>query len=326
VGTAKQDNLRGRGGDDTINGGEGADWLYGDAGNDRLNGGAGSDRLYGLDGNDLFFVDALTDRVFESLGGGSDRVLASVNYALGAGQEIEILSTSHTAGSGAINLTGNALNNTVVGNFGVNSLNGAAGIDQLYGYAGNDFYFVDNFSDAVFEAAGGGSDRVFSSVSYVLAAGQEIEILSTTNTAGLGRIDLTGNALNNIVAGNFDNNVINGGFGNDVLWGFSGADTFVFNTALNSVTNHDTITDFNAAADTIHLENAVFTLLGAGALAAGLFRDLSLGAQDADDVIIYNRATGDLFYDSNGLTAGGRTLFADVANGLALTNLDFFVI
>ena len=96
---------------------------------------------------------------------------------------------------------------------------------------------------------------------------------------------------------------------------------------LNAATNHDTISDFNVAADTIRLENAIFTLLATtGTLAANLFKNLSVSAQDADDRIIYNQTTGDLLYDTNGLVAGGQTLFADVSNGLVLTNLDFAVI
>jgi serralysin len=301
--------------------------IHGNADANVLNGGGGIDTMSGFGGNDQYYVDAAGDIVTEAAGSGSDRVFAAVSYTLGAGQEIEILTTTNTAGFGVINLTGNAFSQTMHGNGGANILNGGGGADTLAGFGGNDHYYVDAAGDVVTEAGGGGSDRVFASASYVLTAGQEIEILTTTNTAGLGAIDLTGNAFNQTMHGNGGANVLNGGAGNDVISGFGGADIFVFNTALNAAANHDTITDFNVPADTIHLENAVFTLLTtAGALAADLFRDLSLGAQDADDVIIYNRTAGDLFYDSNGLMAGGQTLFADVTNGLALTALDFFVI
>jgi subtilisin-like proprotein convertase family protein len=301
--------------------------MHGNGGANILNGGGGIDTMVGFGGSDQYYVDVAGDIVTEAVGGGSDRVFASVSYALAAGQEIEILTTTNAAGLGAINLTGNAFGQTIQGNAGVNVLNGGGGSDTMVGFGGNDQYYVDAAGDIVTEAAGGGSDRVFASASYVLTAGQEVEVFTTTNTAGLGAINLTGNAFNQTMHGNGGANVLNGGAGNDVISGFGGADIFVFNTALNAATNHDTITDFNVAADTIHLENAIFTLLTAtGGMAAGLFRDLSLGAQDADDVVIYNRATGDLFYDANGLTAGGQTLFADVTNGLALTAADFFVI
>jgi Ca2+-binding RTX toxin-like protein len=301
--------------------------IHGNGGVNVLNGGGGIDTMSGFGGNDQYYVDVADDLVIEAAGGGSDRVFASVSYVLSAGQQIEVLTTTNTAGLGAINLTGNAFNQLMHGNAGNNVLNGGGGIDTMSGFGGNDQYYVDVAGDIVNEATGGGSDRVFAGVSYVLGAGQQIEILTTTNTAGLGAINLTGNAFSQTMHGNGGANVLNGGAGNDVISGFGGSDIFVFNTALNAATNHDTITDFNVAADTIHLENAVFTALAAtGALAAGLFRDISLGAQDANDVIIYNRVTGDLFYDSNGLAAGGQTLFADVTNGLALTAADFVVI
>ena len=80
------------------------------------------------------------------------------------------------------------------------------------------------------------------------------------------------------------------------------------------------------ADDVIQLDNAVYTLIGAnGALAANLFKNL-LTAQDADDRILYDQANGNLYYDTNGLTAGGVIHFAEVTNGLALTAADFVVV
>ncbi len=51
-------------------------------------------------------------------------------------------------------------------------------------------------------------------------------------------------------------------------------------------------------------------------------------ATDADDRIIYNTATGALFYDSNGNAAGGSTQFAVFTPAIkpVLTALDFVVI
>ena len=81
----------------------------------------------------------------------------------------------------------------------------------MQGLGGNDTYYVDNAGDVVDEAAGGGSDRVLTSVSYTLTAGQEIEALSTTNNAGTGAINLTGNAFAQTITGNAGANVIDGG-------------------------------------------------------------------------------------------------------------------
>jgi Ca2+-binding RTX toxin-like protein len=121
-----------------------------------------------------------------------------------------------------------------------------------------------------------------------------------------------------------------GNAGNNTLSGASGADTFVFNTALNAATNLDHITDF-AQVDTIDLENAVFTsLTTTGTLAASAFASGAglTQAQDATDRIVYNTTTGALFFDADGNQAGGvaAVQFAVIDNHVALTNADFVVV
>ena len=86
---------------------------------------------------------------------------------------------------------------------------------------------VDNAGDVVTEAVGQGTDRVFSEVSYALAAGVSIETLSTTNPFGTAAIALAGNELANTVYGNYGNNTLYGGGGNDTLAGYDGNDTLV---------------------------------------------------------------------------------------------------
>jgi Ca2+-binding RTX toxin-like protein len=304
-----------------------ANVIAGNAGANILSGGTGIDQHFGYGGADTYYVDNAADAVFEAVGAGADRVLSSVSYVLTAGQEVETLTTTNALGFGAINFTGNAFANVLAGNGATNILNGGAGADRLFGYGGGDFYYVDNAADSVYESAGGGADRVFASVSYVLTAGQEVETLTTTNANGLGAINFTGNAIDNTIGANAGANIINGSLGNDVLYGYGGNDIFVFDTALNAATNRDTIADFNAAADTIRLENTVFALLTAtGTLALNLFKNLSLAVQDPDDVILYNDTTGALFYDSNGLALGGQTQFAALTGSPTVTNLDFVVI
>ena len=200
----------------------------------------------------------------------------------------------------------------------------------MLGYSGNDLYIVDNALDRAFEAVGGGLDRVLSSVNFTLAAGQEVESLTTTNSAGVGAINLTGNAFNQTILGNNGINVLNGGLGNDTLYGFGGADIFVFNTALNVATNRDAIMDYNSAADTIQLENTgvgLFNTLALGVLNALFFKANATGtAKDADDRIIYNTVTGALFYDSNGIVAGGATQFATLSTHPVINAADFEVV
>ncbi|MGO4841604.1 calcium-binding protein, partial [Rhizobiaceae sp. 2RAB30] len=77
--------------------------------------------------------------------------------------------------------------------------------------------------------------------------------------------------------------------------------------------------------DTIHLDNAVFTKLGAGALNAANFR-LGAAAVDANDHVIYNRSTGVLSYDADGNGAGAAVQIALLSNKAALSSADFLVV
>jgi Ca2+-binding RTX toxin-like protein len=313
-----------------------ANLLTGNSGNNVLNGRAGADTMAGLAGNDTYVVDSVADVVTEAVGNGTDTVQSAVDFTLGNNVENIFL-----LGAGNINGTGNSVANVMTGNSGNNVLNGRGGADTMTGLAGNDTYVVDSTSDQVVEAVGGGTDTVQTAVSLTLAENVENLFL-----LGAGNINGIGNTLDNAITGNSGNNTLNGaagddtliggagndrlfgGFGNDDLTGGTGADTFIFHSAPNAVTNVDTITDFSVADDTISLENSVFTTIGAvGTLAASAFVRNTTGlAQDASDRIIYESDTGNLFYDSNGNAAGGSVLIAVLDPGLLMTNLDFTVI
>lgn len=71
------------------------------------------------------------------------------------------------------------------GNAGNDTLIGGTGVDLMNGGTGDDLFFVDDSSDQVFDRAGEGNDRVFTGHSFTLAAGQEIETLSTDATGAL---------------------------------------------------------------------------------------------------------------------------------------------
>jgi Ca2+-binding RTX toxin-like protein len=299
--------------------------IYGNNGANRLNGGGGADYLVGFGGDDIYLIFNGNEVVVENAGGGRDVVYTTVSYALAAGTYVEALSTDSIAGTNAINLTGNELNNEIYGNNGANLLNGGGGAgDYLVGWGGDDTYLVFTGGEIVIENAGGGRDVVYSSISYTLAAGSFVEVLSTNSIAGTGGISLTGNELAQEVYGNNGANTLNGGAGGDYLVGFGGADNFAFTTALGGG-NVDHLADFSAVDDTILLENAVFTGLPNGALAPSAFVAGSAAA-DADDRIVYNSATGQIFFDADGNGAGAQILFATVNAGTILTASDFMVI
>ena len=298
--------------------------IVGNAGNNVLEGGGGVNLLMGLTGDDWYYVRNSSDRVFETFGGGNDRVFAAVSYALAAGQEIELLSTDNQSAASPINLTGNEFDNVIVGNAGNNVLEGGGGVNLLMGLTGDDWYYVRNSSDRVFETFGGGNDRVFAAVSYALAAGQEIEELATVNEAATTAIALTGNEFGNRIVGNAGNNTLNGKGGNDVLVGLGGNDTFVFETIL-APGLFDRIEDFGVANDLIQLGRAAFSALPLGLLDPNAFHT-GIAAHDLTDRIVYDSAIGALYYDADGAGASAQVQFASLTPGLELNHTVFFLV
>ncbi|MBD9373991.1 calcium-binding protein [Rhizobium sp. ARZ01] len=291
--------------------------LTGNVGANILNGGVGADRLVGGAGNDTYIVDNAKDVVVEDANAGTDTVKSTVSLVLAANVENLVL-----GGSAALNGTGNALANTLTGNSGRNVLNGGTGKDTLIGGAGNDTYITDG-GDTIKEDAKGGIDLVKSSATVTLGA--YLENLMLTGTSNIGG---TGNSLNNVLLGNAGKNVLNGGAGADTLTGGRGSDTFVFNSGLGSK-NVDKISDFDTKADLIHLDDAIFLGLKAGALAAGAFR-IGTAAADASDRIIYNDATGALSFDRDGSGSAYKAVqFAVLSPNLKAAGIaysDFFII
>jgi hypothetical protein len=135
TGGAGVDVLQGQADNDTLYGGTENDLLIGGTGNDSLFGGAGNDSLQGDSGDDIYSVNGTGDTISENVGNGIDRLSASASYGLAGGVSIERMATTSAAGTSAINLTGNALAQTINGNAGANRLNGGGGNDVLTAFA-----------------------------------------------------------------------------------------------------------------------------------------------------------------------------------------------
>ena len=212
IGNAGANALAGRGG---------ADILLGAAGDDRLNGGSGADRSDGGLGDDFHYVDNSGDIIVERVGEGSDRVLTSVDYALAAGVEVELFTTTAPAGTSAIDLTGNEFGNRIIGNEGENQLAGGSGADVLTGDLITDFEGAgvaggDLIDLSVIDAVPGGADDAFTLIAggaftasgqlriVYLAGSDETVILGNTDadSGAEFQIALSGN-LTDLVSGDF---------------------------------------------------------------------------------------------------------------------------
>lgn len=120
-------------------------------------------------------------------------------------------------------------------------------------------------------------------------------------------------------------NALTGGSKRDVLTGGAGADQFVFKTAPKA-SAADTITDFEVGVDKLHLDASFFRGLPTGALAPGAL-EFGTTAAASDDRILYDAASGSLYFDQDGSANGySAILFATIDPGQAVSAQDFWVI
>jgi Ca2+-binding RTX toxin-like protein len=143
---------------------------------------------------------------------------------------------------------------------------------------------------------------------------------------------LRGSARSDTLIGGAGKDVLYGGSGNDILIGGAGKDVFVFSTRLDAKKNLDRISDFNVKDDSIWLENAIFKKLGKKGteskpanLNKGFFVN-GTEAKESDDHLIYNKKTGALYYDVDGLGSAKQVQIATLKNKATLTYNDFLVI
>jgi Ca2+-binding RTX toxin-like protein len=212
------DSLIGGNGADFIHGGEGNDtiyggsnngtaetiesgstvgnYLYGDSGNDIIwGGGAGNDYMDGGSGNDT--IHAVGDKAATIFGNdGNDSIIgADGNDIINGGDDNDTIQ-------------GNGGNDYIKGGSGDDIIYGGTGADEMIGGEGNDVFYVDNVGDIVTENSNEGTDTVNSSITYTL--GDNLENLTLT---GSNNINGTGNDLNNKITGNSGNNRLIGGYG-----------------------------------------------------------------------------------------------------------------
>ena len=133
-----------------------------------------------------------------------------------------------------------------------------------------------------------------------------------------------GNEGHDVLKGGGGNDTLFGGEGDDALTGNGGADVFSFYSVVGNGVGVDRITDFDlAAGDLIELDGGQAGL--SAQLTAAGFRSGAgaTTATTADHRVIYNRSTGDLFVDHDGVGGDDAVRIATLSNKALLAVGDF---
>lgn len=250
TGNTLANQITGKGANDTLIGGGGNDRLSGQGGVDTLDGGTGVDTMFGGGGSDTYVVDSVSDMVYDD---GSDiaypyggvvgdwvNVKGAISWSLattGKGTDVENLRLE----TGALNGTGNSLNNYIVANNTANNLNGSTGIDTVSFETATASVTASLAITTVQATSGSGNDTI---------AGFE------NIRGGTAADKLTGNSLDNIIdagGGATGVDTLNGGAGNDTYYVDSLGDLIQGETSITG--SNDTVyssVDFTLAT---YLEN-----------------------------------------------------------------------
>ncbi|MEG5066036.1 cadherin-like domain-containing protein, partial [Microcoleus sp. B3-A4] len=224
----------------------------------------------------------------------------SVADLTAAGNTFPVAFNNFGSGAGGYNFTtpvlftGDATDNSVTGTEFADIFSGGSGADIFNGGLGNDSISGDDANDSLF--GGGGSD---------------------TLNGGIG------------------NDTLIGGVGTNVLNGGAGLDVFVFSGT--TADGGDFITNYSITDDVINLDSTGFAAFttGSGPLGSSFYAYSSTVSDvtvfeatltGPSIMAIYDGLSTKLYYDSNGSTVGGNSLFATVDVNLGPTgNTELFL-
>jgi Ca2+-binding RTX toxin-like protein len=210
----------------SIVGSAGDNVLTGNGGEDDLNGLGGSNILIGGTGNDVYRYHS-GDTIVEVAGQGDDMVRAYASFTLASGVSIETITTKNAASTAAMDLTGNELNQTILGTAGANLLSGLDGNDNIKGYDGYDTLTGGAGGDTL---AGGLGDDLFvyesASDSTALALDRILDF-SNGDTIDLGQVDAN-SALADDQAFDLIGTAEFSGAAGELRYSIVGSDTYVY--------------------------------------------------------------------------------------------------
>jgi Ca2+-binding RTX toxin-like protein len=255
--------------------------------------------IIGTPGNDVLTGSNAADSILGLAGADVIQGLAGAD-TLSGGTGNDLVSAGDgddkvTGDEGADNLLGGTGNDTLDGGIGKDRLLGEAGNDSLLGNAGDDLLEGGSGNDQV--RGGSGQDSVY---------------------GGQGADTLRGGDCNDLLVGGSDQ---------DILWGGQGSDAFRLNTPNEGI---DILNDFTVTQqDRIQLLASGFGGLTQGTLASTAFRSGpgAIGPTTSAQRLIYNTASGALFFDADGNFGGFQTIqIATLTNKPSLSASNIVVI
>jgi hypothetical protein len=249
----------------------------------------------------------------------------------------------------AVDRTGTAIGQNLVGSNFDDTLSGLGGSDRLFGYDGDDEIRGGDGGDTA--DAGDGDDFVKGgSGGDTLSGGDDVDDLrggSNGDTlfggagsdgldGGSGNDELNGDDGNDVLSGSDGTDTLNGGNGDDRLIGGDGKDTltggagvdrFVFGTSADSTSvNFDIVKNADFAADRWDVDGnitAIDATVASGNLSTNGFdtklaNAVGAGQLDANNVVLFTPTAGNL---------AGKTFLIVDQNGLAgyQANIDLVI-
>ena len=222
TGNALANTLTGGGGADQLSGLGGNDTLVGNGGADILDGGLGNDTMRGGLDDDTYYVDSTSDSVSESLNQGSDTVVASVTRTSSLFANVENLILV-----GAVNGTGNGLDNVITGSDQDNTISAGGGADRVIGGGGADTL-----------TGGSGNDH------FVFQAGFGNDIVTDFDSNPAGGQDLLDISAFGITAADFASRISLTDLGSDILVTIDGNASQTITLTNAQLTSNITAQDF----------------------------------------------------------------------------------
>ncbi|WP_431272309.1 calcium-binding protein [Dankookia sp. P2] len=320
------------GGDDSVVGGSGNDWLWGSVGNDTLIGNAGddvivgdlgADSLSGGAGNDRMYVDA-QDTIDGGDGFDAAYIIGGTGMAINLATTHMEWVTDFVAGNDTLDASGTTTgvelyagggNDLLTGGSGADLIFAGEGADTLIGGDGDDGLIGEGGADSI--SGGAGNDRIYADTTDTVDGGDGYDIMYMVTDAvltvdlgaihvewlfaGAGNDSVTSSTATPIqVYANGGNDTLSGGGGNDTLWGGDGDDSIAGNAGSDTLVG-------GAGADTLAGgagDDGLFGGDGADVfvLGTGWGNDTIFDWQDGSDLIDVRALAASGLHDVTGLT------------------------